>query len=160
MRALRVLVGIITLAASGVLGTSGCERQPPTRGAAAPVRIDVAPATLDLPGLVRERATAEERGGRRLLVYVGATWCAPCRDFHAAATRGDLDRALPGLTFLEFDLDRDRDRLAEAGYASRLVPMFALPAADGRASGRYTEGVRKGAGAVADLSPRVQRLLE
>lgn len=100
------------------------------------------------------------RDHRRLLVYVGASWCEPCQAFHAAAAAGKLDATLPGLTLLEFDLDRDNDRLTAAGYTSELVPLFAVPGADGRASGRATSGAYKGGNYVAQLAPRIQALLK
>lgn len=97
--------------------------------------------------------------GRYLVVYVGATWCEPCRRFHEAATNGSLDRELPPARFLEFDLDRDGERLREAGYHSEYVPLFALPGPDGRASGRAMEGSIKGPGAPAEIAPRLRALL-
>lgn len=98
-------------------------------------------------------------GDARLLVYVGATWCEPCVAFHDALARGDLAGRLDGVVFLEFDLDRDGARLRDAGYESRYVPLFALPAADGRASGRQIEGGIKGPGAVDNLVRRLAPLV-
>lgn len=98
-------------------------------------------------------------GDARLLVYVGAEWCEPCVAFHDALARGDLAGRLDGVVFLEFDLDRDGARLQGAGYQSRYVPLFALPAADGRASGRQIEGGIKGPGAVDNLVGRLTPLL-
>jgi thiol-disulfide isomerase/thioredoxin len=95
-----------------------------------------------------------------VLVYVGATWCEPCRDFHQAATAGSLDAALGPLRFLEFDLDRDGERLATAGYRSELVPLFARPAPNGTASGAQTDGVKKGGDYVEQLTPRIHALVQ
>jgi 7-cyano-7-deazaguanine synthase in queuosine biosynthesis len=97
--------------------------------------------------------------GRAFLVYVGATWCEPCQRFHRAAEAGAVDATLGPLTLLEFDLDRDKDRLEAAGYASRYIPLFALPAEAGRATDRRVEGSIKGEGAVAELVPRLRALL-
>jgi hypothetical protein len=101
---------------------------------------------------------ASEKG--RLLVYAGATWCEPCQLFHRAAERGELDGTFPGLTLLEFDMDRDAERLASAGYTARYIPLFALPGQGGRASGKKVEGGIKGDGAVGYIVPRVAKLLE
>jgi hypothetical protein len=117
-----------------------------------------APAGDVAPIVAREVARAQ-RERRQLLVYVGATWCEPCRRFHDAAAKGLLDHDFPSLRLLEFDSDRDHDRLAEAGYTSRLIPLFALPGGDGRASGRKLEGSIKGNGAVAEIVPRLAALL-
>jgi hypothetical protein len=102
------------------------------------------------------RASAERR---RLLVYVGATWCEPCQRFHHAAEQGQLDAAFPNLTLLVFDGDRDIGRLKQAGYVSKYIPLFVLPNADGTSSGQQTEGGHKGEDAVAEITPRLQELL-
>ena len=103
-----------------------------------------------------DRAHAE---GRVALVYVGAKWCEPCRYFHAAAERGELDAVLPPLALLELDLDRDGARITEAGYRSQMIPLFAVPGPDGRASGRHIEGSIHGPGSPAQITPRLRALL-
>lgn len=113
----------------------------------------------ELAPLVRafaERARAE---GRAPLVYVGASWCEPCRYFHAAAERGELDPELPALALLELDLDRDGERLAAAGYRSRMIPLFAVPNPDGTASERRIEGSIHGPGSPLEIAPRLRAIL-
>lgn len=92
-------------------------------------------------------------------MYVGAAWCDPCQAFHRAVEHGDLDATFPKVTLLEFDLDRDGQRLASAGYVSKYIPLFALPAPDGAASGKQVEGAIKGPGSVAFIVPRLRTLL-
>jgi hypothetical protein len=60
---------------------------------------------------------------------------------------------------LVFDLDRDGERLASAGYVSKYIPLFALPKTDGTSSGKQIEGGIKGEGAVAYITPKLQALL-
>lgn len=123
------------------------------------VRVTKAPPGGEVEPIVRdamEKAGAEKR---RLVVYVGATWCEPCQRFHHAAEGGELDATFPDLTLLEFDLDHDGERLASAGYVSKYIPLFALPAPNGTASGKQVEGGIKGEGAVAFITPRLQKLL-
>ncbi len=135
---------------------------PPPPAAAAKalgVEIVAAPAEGAVQEIVRGEIVRATHDGRRLLVYVGAKWCEPCRRFHDAAKAGALDQRFPGLRLLEFDLDADRERLAAAGYASRMIPLFALPRADGTGSGDQIEGSIKGDGAVDQISPRLARLL-
>jgi hypothetical protein len=59
-----------------------------------------------------------------------------------------------------FDADRDGERLASAGYVSQLIPLFALPGPDGRASGKQVEGGIKGVGAVGNIAPRLKKMME
>jgi thiol-disulfide isomerase/thioredoxin len=118
-----------------------------------------APPTGEVAELVRSELGRAKRDGRRLVVYVGATWCEPCRRFHDAAASGQLDKEFGALRFLEFDFDRDAGRLQAAGYVSRLIPLFAAPGADGRASGRQIEGSVKGEAAVGEIAPRLLALL-
>ena len=120
----------------------------------------LAPEGGDVATLVVDERRRAQAAGRDLLVYVGASWCEPCTYFHAAAEDGSLDEVFPTLRLLEFDLDRDRDRLAAAGYESKLIPLFVVPDADGRAGPRRTEGGIKGPNAVQNLTPRLQALLQ
>ena len=77
-----------------------------------------------------------------------------------AVVAGELDDAFPNVDFLEFDLDRHASALSEAGYASRLVPLFALPEPGGRASDTRIAGGIKGAGAVDNLRHRLGAMLK
>lgn len=128
---------------------------------AKPAHIDLLAAQADVPvaPYVQAEIARAKSDGRRLLVYVGATWCEPCRRFHDAAEAGALDDAFGDLRLLEFDLDRDRDRLALDGYHSDLIPLLALPGADGKGNGRGMQGSIKGEGAVMQMRPRLLQLL-
>ena len=95
----------------------------------------------------------------KTLVYVGAPWCEPCQRFHRALEAGELDGQLGGVRFIEYDSDRAREALAADGYASRLIPLFAVPGADGRATTKRIEGSIKGEGAVSNIMPRLADLL-
>jgi len=145
----------------------GCTKEEPTARReprdevekALPVETIAAPADGDVQEIVQRELSRAKVEGRRLLVYVGATWCEPCKRFHDAAKAGQLDSVFPGLRLLEFDLDRDQDRLSRAGYSSRMIPLFALPRADGTGSGEQIEGSIKGPGAVDQITPRLRALL-
>jgi len=105
---------------------------------------------------------AEARSKHRgVLVYVGATWCEPCQQFHHAVEKGELDELLTGVNILEFDLDADRDALAKDGYSSELIPLFVSPENDGKASPRRIEGSIKVPSAVGqNLAPRLRAFLD
>jgi len=117
---------------------------------------------------VKSQLDAAKAVGRQVLVYVGATWCEPCRHFHEAVEKHLLDAEFPKLTLVSFDLDRDRERLDRAGYSSRLIPLFAVPMADGHANpllpdrsapSRALMGSVKGEEAVGEITPRLRALL-
>lgn len=96
----------------------------------------------------------------QVLVYVGASWCEPCRYFHQALVDGKLDELLKGKHVVEYDLDQSKTELTSAGYSARMIPLFALPNPDGTASPRMISGSIKGAAAVSDnLVPRLRALL-
>lgn len=139
--------------AAALLPGAGC-----TQGSRK-VEFLAAPPSGEVAPIVNREQERAAREGRKVLVYVGATWCEPCQRFHHAAQSGKLDAAFPGLRFVEFDSDRDGERLASAGYVSRFIPLFARPGSDGRASGRQIEGSIKGEGAVDEIAPRLRQLL-
>lgn len=142
------------------MGASACTAEAPPTPAATTSRPDFVPAgsgEVDL--VVREALTAATAEQRRLVVYVGATWCEPCQAFHHAVERGELDEALLGVRFLEFDSDHDGGRLQAAGYGGRLIPRFVLPDAQGRGSQERIEGGIKGNGAVEHIMRRLGPLL-
>jgi hypothetical protein len=142
------------LALLGVTLALACHQPPPGK-----VEIVAAPSDGDVAAQVRSELQRAQRENRQLLVYVGATWCDPCRRFHAAAAAGQLDATFPRLRLLEFDSDRDNERLASANYVSQFIPLFALPGPDGRGSGRQVEGSAKGGDAVGGMVPRLSALL-
>lgn len=166
----------LALALAGALATGACDRPSPpspsgatsapataqtsaAQAAGAPLIEWVAAPDGDVASIARQEAERARRDGRRLLVYVGAAWCEPCQRFHHAAEAGQIQRGLPPLRMLEFDLDRDGERLSAAGYASKMIPLFAVPGPDGRGDGARIEGSIKGDGAVANIVPRLSALL-
>ncbi|HEX4458087.1 MAG TPA: thioredoxin family protein [Polyangia bacterium] len=151
----------LTLAATAVScnpTSSGKSKTAAKAPANAHVEFVAAPEG-DVAALVLRELDKAKHDGKRVLVYEGATWCEPCRRFHEAAAAGRLDAELSTLRLIEFDADRDNERLAVAGYVSRFIPMFALPKPDGNFSGRLIEGSVKGDGAVDEMVPRLRGLL-
>lgn len=145
-----------SLVLAAVVAACGGGRDAPA-GPPGKVQAVVAPPSGDAaPWIAAQVAAAAER---QVVVYVGAAWCEPCGYFHRAVEAGELDAAFPRLTLLEFDLDLDQARLEAAGYTSQMIPLFMRPAADGQASGRQIQGSIKGPGAVAEITPRLRRLI-
>jgi thiol-disulfide isomerase/thioredoxin len=114
-----------------------------------------------LEQFVQQHVEQAEVTGSRVLVYVGATWCEPCKRFHKALEAGELDEPLAGTHFLEFDADDDRSELRAAGYASKYIPLFSVPDSSGHSTSLSIEGSIKGDKAVKEnLVPRLLALLE
>jgi thiol-disulfide isomerase/thioredoxin len=158
---IRTVVSTLVLATLCACKTVADEPRPAPSAAArvGHVQLDEAPASGDVDAVVKEALAKSTAQKRRLVVYVGATWCEPCRRFHEAAGKGELDATFPDLDLLAFDLDRDSERLAAAGYVSKYIPLCALPKTDGTSSGKQIEGGIKGEGAVAYITPKLQALL-
>jgi hypothetical protein len=144
---------------SGQPSPSSTASQTAAPAAPAPLIEWVAAPDGDVVEIVLRERERAKRDGRTLLVYVGAVWCEPCKRFHEAADRGEIAGELPPLRMLELDLDRDADRLAAAGYGSKMIPLFAVPGPDGRGTDLRLEGSIKGAGAVSNIVPRLRALL-
>lgn len=165
----------LSVAVALVVSSSACKERTSTEQApAAPKTIAAAARSQAKPELmhrpqpqaplqqfVQQHVEEADASGKRVLVYVGATWCEPCQRFHKALASGQLDDVLAGTQFIEFDADRDRAELREAGYASKYIPLFSVPDQSGHASGRAVEGSIKGDAAVKqDLVPRLLALLD
>lgn len=151
---IRFVVGLLALAVA-------CKSADSTKAPQTPERADV---VLAGSGPVQaEVVTAQAqagRDGRRLVVYVGATWCEPCQVFLDATKAGDLPPELADLRFLKFDHDSDEDRLNEAGYGGEMIPRFVMPGPGGESTERRFEGSSKGPGAMANIVPRLEGILE
>jgi thiol-disulfide isomerase/thioredoxin len=147
----RVLAAIVVVGA-----VAACSRTP-TNGK---VELVDANPKGDVAPLVKAELATARSAQRTLLVYVGASWCEPCRRFHDAAASGALDDRFGNLRLLVFDADRDGERLMASGYGMSMIPMFAIPRDDGSPSGRQIEGGIKGDGAVAEIAPRLRALLD
>lgn len=145
-----------------VLAITGCQGAEVAPTARPVTRVELVDEPAPPDGDIARVVAAEvaRAGATRVIVYVGAGWCEPCRRFHAAAERGELDARFGGTRFLAFDRDRDGDALERAGYRSTYIPLFAAPAADGTASGLQIEGSIKGEGAVDQIAPRLRALLD
>lgn len=131
----------------------------PAAAAKAPEFVQAPESVGAVDALVREAKARADAESRRLVVYVGASWCEPCQRFHEAVERGELDGVLANVRFLEFDADRHTPALDAAGYGGRLIPRFAVPGGDGRGTEAKIEGGPKGDAAVPQILRRLEQLL-
>jgi len=157
MRTYLVPLAIATFGMTGCQsgGSSGDDPKKPTR----PLELVDAPQPGDVAAYLQPLVAKANATHETLVVYVGATWCEPCQHFHDAARKHELDADLGGLRVIQFDYDRDDAALQAAGYRSTMLPLFALPGPDGRASGKQFEGSIKGSGAVAEIVPHLKALV-
>jgi thiol-disulfide isomerase/thioredoxin len=114
----------------------------------------------DVADLIRAGRAEAKAHGRKMLVYIGATWCEPCQRFHQAAERGELDDKFPTLSLLVFDLDADRSRLSAALFGPGYVPYFGVPDEQGHGTSNALAGSIKGEGAVDNIAPRLAELVQ
>ena len=148
-----VVVAVVVVAV--IAGMAGCTKPVPRHA-----RF-VEAGDGDVASIVRAAAQKADAQGRRALVYVGASWCEPCRRLHDAVARGALDDVVGDVDFVQFDLDRDRKRLDAADCDSEMIPLVAVvDAQSGRCSrDERMAGSIKGDGAVAQMTPRLRALL-
>lgn len=165
--ALVLAAGLTTVLAGCSRGVESTSHELSAADSSSSARAGQPPAFLRYPGnggaiepWVQEQVELAQASHLRVLVYVGASWCEPCKRFHQAVEAGELNGALNGLRFLEFDQDRDANALKVAGYEYQYIPVLALPDPDGRNHGRMISGSIKGPNAVREnLVPRLQALL-
>jgi len=117
------------------------------------------PVGMDPTSFVKSELDRAKQDKKRLLVYVGATWCEPCQRFHKAAEAGELDTVFPDLRFVDLDNDADASIITELGCGSKMIPLFAIPDASGHCTERRVEGGIKGDGAVGYISPRLRAMV-
>lgn len=135
----------------------------PGTATAPPNHLELVKAKPHVPVevLMQDELERADGTGQRVIVYVGAAWCEPCRYFHDAAAKGELDEAFPNLRIVEFDLDDDEARLQVAGCRSRMIPLFARVTPEGKCDPeRRMMGSIKGPGAVTNITPRLRALLK
>lgn len=144
-----------------VLALAACQQDPSAmEKPIGKLELVNAPKADDVAPLIATEYARAATDHKHLVVYLGAVWCEPCVKFHTAAERGELDGEFGDVRLLVFDADRDNEALERAGYKYDLVPMFALPAADGRASGKKIEGSIKGSKYVQEITPRLRALVD
>ncbi len=138
----------------------GCQPKPPAVNASRPEIVTIGRTDESVTKQVEQALAEAKRDGRSLVVYVSATWCEPCVRFHEAVDAGKLDSSLPNLRLLEFDFDKHEERLAKAEYLQQDLPLFAVPNPDGTPTQRYVTGAAKGPKGLAELTTKLQKMLE
>ena len=156
-----------TIIASVILFCISCNNSPtPTPSTTASPRAPAGkvewvklPRGVEASAFVRSEMQRALGDKKKLVIYVGAASCEPCRRFHEAADAHALDAAFGDLRFIDLDHEEDEAALVALSCESQMIPLFALPTGDGRCSDRRVEGGIKGDGAVAYMSPRLRTLV-
>ncbi len=159
MRCTRYLPWLLLIGCSGKNPQPEAQSAPQAAAAVAKTKPRFVPAAEGAAVPDEVRGVLAASSGEQVVVYVGASWCEPCQEFHAALERGELDEDLAGVKFVEYDADVDSERLESAGYGGRMIPRFALPGPDGRFGGKKIEGGIKGKGATQHIMARLLPLL-
>lgn len=131
----------------------------PKASAGATLRFVPPPITTDLAGWIAGQKKIARASGEQVVLYMGASWCEPCKRFHEAVEAHELDDKLPRTRFLQFDAEQHGEALVTLGYTSKYVPLFAIPGDDGKSIGRQISGSIKGAGAPDEIAPRLKKLM-
>ena len=166
-------VGVLGAALSSLTALAGCgttEPTPPIKESSKPSPSATAPAGhvewvklpmgVSAPDFVRAEASRAEHEKKKLLIYVGASWCEPCQRFHKAAEAGELDNAFGDLRFIDLDNDANEAEIEALDCKSKLIPLFAVPNSEGKCADRRVEGGIKGDGAVAYISPKLRAMVD
>lgn len=159
MRCTRYLPWLLLIGCSSKSPAPEPKSEPQAATVAAKAKPRFVPTAAGKAVADEVRGVVTASAGEQIVVYVGASWCEPCQEFHAALERGELDDQLAGVKFVEYDSDVDNERLESAGYGGRLIPRFALPGADGRFGGEKIEGGIKGEGATKHIMDRLLPML-
>ncbi len=139
-----------------VLGLFACEPKPTEQSSGPQIsKAEAGP----VQEVVKSAMLEAKRDGRRLVVYVGASWCEPCQVFLDGVIANKLPASLGDVRILKFDNDVDDARLEKANYGGRMIPRFVKPLADGTGSSNRFEGSVKGAAALDNIVPRLEALL-
>ena len=143
------------------------EPSPPTPTPSSPEAKDSSPGpdwivvdhVSNVAQAVQKEAKQADSDGKVLVVYVGAVWCKPCKEFDEAAKRDDFGAELNHVRLMKFDWDRHQSPLNRANYGSQYLPLFVMPGGDGKGTDKRFFGSRyKGQKGIDDLKKRLAEL--
>lgn len=106
-------------------------------GSATAVAWTTVSTKTDDPAAVRQ-AVAEASGVP--VVYIGATWCGPCKQYKAALSDERMVKAHAGAHIVELDADKHAKALQELGIQPAGVPHWEMVDPKGVPIGRAIDG--------------------
>jgi thiol-disulfide isomerase/thioredoxin len=116
---------------------SAAPAEPPPRPF---VLVELGPTQGDLQPLLREHAEKARARGLKPFVEFYADWCRPCKLLASLMNDPFIVEAFTGTYVLKLNFDDWQDKLAEAGFQPREIPMFYALDARGQPTGRKLSG--------------------
>jgi thiol:disulfide interchange protein len=112
--------------------------------------LELAASNTALDALLAEHAQRAAEQGLKPALYIGASWCQPCKILKEHRDDPRVASALRGTYTIEIDLDDwTVAELSASGYEVQAVPVFFAIGAGGKAAGPRLDGGAWG-GADAD----------
>ena len=108
------------------------------------------PTKSDNAVVVRE-AAAEAKGVP--VVYIGATWCGPCKQYKAALSDPRMVEAHTGAHIIELDADKHTKALKALQIQPRGVPHWEMVNQDATPIGRTIDGSHWEANTPQEMAP-------
>jgi len=91
------------------------------------------------------------------VVYIGAVWCGPCKQYKAALTDPRMIEAHTGAHIIELDADKHTKSLGELGIRPMGVPHWEMVDKTGTPVGRTIDGSHWEANTPENMAPALGR---
>ena len=123
--------------ASAAASATSAPTEPPPRPF---VLVEIAPTEGDLQPLLREHAEKARARGLNPFVELYADWCRPCKALAALMNDPFIVQAFTGTYLIKLNFDDWQQKLPDAGFRPREIPMFYALDALGQPTGRKLSG--------------------
>jgi thiol-disulfide isomerase/thioredoxin len=108
----------------------------------------------DAPDALQEAARAAKGAP---VVYVGATWCGPCKAYKASLSDPKMKQAHVPVQILELDADKHPNTLQWAGITPNGVPHWEMVDSGGKSIGKTIDGSAWEANTVDNMAPALSK---
>lgn len=140
------------------VGGLGCTKKGRKR-ATKPQLVVAKDSIKYLADFVAEETKKAAESGWVTVIYVSSHDCEPCQKLEKALKAGWLDRDLPRVSFLKFDVKLHSEGLKKTEYQTAKVPLFAIPSNSGQSSGQHITHSFEGANAIKTFAQKLNTLL-
>jgi thiol-disulfide isomerase/thioredoxin len=107
-----------------------------------------------LASAVKAEVAKAQATGKKPVVYIGATWCPPCKAIKKFKADKQMVTAFEGAHIIELDVDDwSAADLAGLGYKANAVPVFIAVDKEGKAKGPTIDGGAWGDNIPANMAP-------